>query len=357
MKRRVFLTGAVAASTIAAPAIAQSMPETKWRLTSSFPRTLEIIFGGATTLSKIVAEATDNRFQIQVFPAGEIVGGLQAFDAVSNGTVEMCHTASAYYVGKNPSFAFGSVVPFGLNARGMNAWYWEGGGKPLLDKFYAGQNVVHLLGGNTGCQMAGWFRKEIKSVADLQGLKFRIPGLQGRVLAKLGVVPQQLAAGDIYPSLERGTIDAAEWVGPYDDEKLGFVRVAPYYYYPGWWEGGPAINFFIGQEKWQALPPAYRAILQTAAETANAQMLHRYDARNPAALKRLVGLGAQLRPFPADVMEASYQASEALLKEIAAGDAVFSEFYKSLAAFRDEQYLWWRVAEANFDIFMMRQRR
>jgi TRAP-type mannitol/chloroaromatic compound transport system substrate-binding protein len=357
MRRRAFLTGAAATTAITAPAIAQSLPEMRWRLTSSFPRALDIIFGAATTLSKIVAEATDNRFQIQVFPAGEIVPGLQALDAVSNATVEMCHTASAYYVGKNPSFAFGSVVPFALNARGMNAWYWEGGGKQLLDAFYAKHNVVHLLGGNTGCQMAGWFRKEIKSVADLKGLKFRIPGLQGRVLAKLGVVPQQIAAGDIYPSLERGTIDAAEWVGPYDDEKLGFVRIAPFYYYPGWWEGGPAINFFIGQEKWQALPPAYRAILSTAAETANAQMLQRYDARNPAALKRLVGLGAQLRPFPPDVMEACYQASEALLKETAADDPVFAGLCESLTAFRDEQYLWWRVAEANFDIFMMRQRR
>lgn len=359
MKRRTFLGSGLAAGSaaLAAPAIAQSSPEIQWRLTSSFPKTLDVIYGAAETLAKSVSEATDGKFRIQVFAAGEIVGGLQAQDAVSNGTLEMAHTASAYYVGKDPAFAFGSVVPFALNARGMNAWYWEGGGKALLDEFYAKHNMVHLLGGNTGCQMAGWFRKEIRSVEDLKGLKFRIPGLQGRVLAKLGVVPQQIAAGDVYPSLERGVIDAAEWVGPYDDEKLGFVRVAPYYYYPGWWEGGPAINFFINKAKWDALPPAYRSLLTTASERANAEMLIRYDARNPAALKRLVQNGAQLRPFPLDAMEAAYKANEELMAEISATNPAFKKLFESLAAFRSDQYLWWQVTEHNFDQFMIARRR
>ncbi len=235
MKRRNFLAASgagLAAAAVAAPAVAQSAPEVKWRLTSSFPKSLDTIYGGAETISKQVAELTDNKFQIQVFAAGEIVPGLQALDAVSNNTVEMCHTCSYYYVGKDPTFAIGTAVPFGLNARQMNAWLFQGGGNELFNEFYKKFNVYGIPAGNTGAQMGGWFRKEIKTVADLQGLKMRIAGITGQVLAKLGVVPQQVAGGDIYPALEKGTIDAAEWVGPYDDEKLGFNKVAPFYYYP-----------------------------------------------------------------------------------------------------------------------------
>jgi len=358
MSRRAFLKGSIvaAASGVAAPAIAQTAPRISWRLTSSFPKSLDTIYGGAETLAKAIAEATDNRFQIQVFAPGEIVGGLQALDAVSAGTVEMCHTASSYYVGKDVSFAFGSVVPFAFNARQMHAWYHFGGGKPLLDEFYEQHKVVHLPGGNTGCQMAGWFRREIKSVADFNGLKFRIPGLQSRVMAKLGAVPQQIAGGDVYPALERGTIDAAEWVGPYDDEKLGFYKVAPYYYYPGWWEGGPMLNFFINQSKWNELPANYRSLLTTASERAHSIMLATYDAKNPAALRRLVAAGAQLRPFPQDTMDAAFKATNELMAEISATNATFKRFYDSLSAFRDDQYLWWQVAELNFDLFMVRAR-
>ncbi|MFZ1173436.1 MAG: twin-arginine translocation signal domain-containing protein, partial [Bradyrhizobium sp.] len=242
MKRRDFLkvsaVGA-AASAVAAPAIAQSSPEIKWRMTSSFPKSLDTIYNGATEFSKYVAEMTDNKFQIQVFAAGEIVPGLQALDATSNSTVEMSHTVSYYYVGKDPTFAIYASVPFGLNARMQNSWWYQGGGEALGNEFFKKFNVIGFACGNTGTQMGGWFRKEIKTVADLSGLKFRIGGIAGQVLQKVGVVPQQLAGGDIYPALEKGTIDAAEWVGPYDDEKLGFQKVAKYYYYPGFWEGGP----------------------------------------------------------------------------------------------------------------------
>lgn len=238
MKRREFIKTAglgVAGAAVAAPAIAQSMPEIKWRLTSSFPKSLDTIYGAAEVFAKAIAEATDNRFQIQVFAAGEIVPGLQAADAVSNGTVEMCHTASYYYVGKDPAFAFGTAIPFGLNSRMQTAWLQTGGGAELMNDFYKKYNIIAFAAGNTGCQMGGWFRKEIKEPGDFNGLKMRIGGFAGRVLTKLGLVPQQVAGGDIYPSLEKGTIDAAEWVGPYDDEKLGFQKVAQYYYYPGWW--------------------------------------------------------------------------------------------------------------------------
>ena len=258
MKRRQFIktagVGLAASAAVAAPAIAQSMPELKWRLTSSFPKSLDTLYGAAETFSKYVAEATDNKFQVSAFAAGEIVPGLQAMDAVGAGTVECCHTAAYYYVGKDPTFPLFCAVPFGLNSRQQNAWFYDGGAQKLMDDFTKKFNVVSLLGGNTGCQMGGWFRKEIKEVGDLNGIKMRIAGLAGNVMAKLGVVPQQLAGGDIYPALEKGTVDAAEWVGPYDDEKLGFYKVAQYYYYPGWWEGGTTNHFMFNIPKWEELP-------------------------------------------------------------------------------------------------------
>ena len=299
MKRRQFVQAAglgLAAAAIAKPAIAQSAPEIKWRLTSSFPKSLDTIYGAAETFSKAVAEATDGKFQIQVFAGGEIVPGLQAADAVTNGTVEMCHTAPYYYVGKDPTFAFATSVPFGLNSRQQNAWFYHGGGMDLMNEFFKGFNIHSMPGGNTGTQMGGWFRKEIKTPADFNGLKMRIGGLAGKVIAKLGAVPQQIAGGDIYPALEKGTIDAAEWVGPYDDEKLGFNKVAPFYYYPGWWEGGASLHFFTNTAKWAELPKSYQAILTSAAAMANVDMQAKYDARNPGAIKRLVqDGGAQLR--------------------------------------------------------------
>src|SRR2546425_3205401 len=307
MKRRDFFKvtgiGAAGAATLAAPAIAQSMPELKWRLTASWPKSLDTLWGAVEVMAKQVAEATDNKFQIQTFAGGEIVPGLQVLDAVQNGTCEIGHTASYYYFGKDPTFTFGSSVPFGPNMRINQAWYMLGGGREILNEFYKKYNVVSLLAGNTGCQMGGWFRKEITSVDDLKGLKFRIGGFAGRVLQKLGAVPQQIAGGDIYPALEKGTIDGAEWVGPYDDEKLGFVKVAQFYYYPGWWEGGTLIHAFMNLDKWTHLPPHYKAILQSACDRANVWMQAKYDAGNPQALKRLVAAGAQLKPFPGPVMD------------------------------------------------------
>ncbi len=307
MKRRQFIqtaTAGAAAAAIASPAVAQANPEVKWRLASSFPKSLDTIYGGAEVMAKMVSELTDGKFQIQVFAAGEIVPALQAADAVTNGTVEMCHTVSYYYVGKDPTFAVAASVPFGLNARGQNAWLYQGGGNDLFNEFYKKFNIHGLPCGNTGAQMGGWFRKEIKTPADLQGLKMRIGGIAGQVLAKLGVVPQQIGGGDIYPALEKGTIDGAEWVGPYDDEKLGFSKVAPFYYYPGFWEGGPTVHAFVNLEKWNALPKAYQAALTAACTYANTQMAARYDMQNPAALKRLVGAGTQLRPFSQEILEA-----------------------------------------------------
>src|ERR1700736_1582583 len=294
MKRRDFLkvsaTGAAVAA-VASPAIAQSSPEIKWRMTSSFPKSLDTIYGGAAEFSKYVAEMTDNKFQIQVFAAGEIVPGLQALDATSNGTIEMSHTVSYYYVGKDPTFAIYASVPFGLNARQQNSWWYQGGGMELGNEFFKKYGVIAFPCGNTGTQMGGWFRKEIKTVADLSGLKFRIGGIAGQVLQKLGVVPQQLAGGDIYPALEKGTIDAAEWVGPYDDEKLGFYKIAKFYYYPGWWEGCGQNHIIINLAKWNELPKSYQSAVIGACNDAWGWVIGRYDAGNPAALRRLIAGG------------------------------------------------------------------
>jgi len=361
MKRREFLktagVGLAASAAVAAPAIAQSSPEIKWRLTSSFPKSLDTLWGAAETFSKFVSEATDGKFQVSTFAAGEIVPGLQALDAVGAGTVECCHTAAYYYVGKDPTFPLFCAVPFGLNARQQNAWFYDGGAQKLMDEFTAKKfNVISLLGGNTGCQMGGWFRKEIKELADLNGLKMRIAGLAGNVMQKLGVVPQQLAGGDIYPALEKGTVDAAEWVGPYDDEKLGFVKVAQYYYYPGWWEGGTTNHFMFNIPKWEELPKNYKSIVTAAAAYANVEETAKYDTRNPAALKRLVAAGAQLRPFSQPIMEASLKAANEVYADISSKNPDFKKVYDNMIAFRSDEYLWWQVAEYTFDSFMIRSR-
>ena len=359
MKRRQFLTGAGIAATaaaVASPAIAQSQPEVKWRLTSSFPKSLDTIYGGAEVLAKQVSELTDGKFQIQVFAGGEIVPALQALDAAQNGTVEAAHTVSYYYVGKDPTFAIAASVPFGTNARQQNSWMYAGGGIELFNEFYKKYNLVGFPCGNTGVQMGGWFRKEIKSVADLQGLKFRIGGIAGQVLAKLGVVPQQIAGGDIYPALEKGTIDGAEWVGPYDDEKLGFAKVAPYYYYPGFWEGGPTVHALFNKEKYEALPKAYQVALQNACAYTNSWMLARYDYLNSPAIKRLVGAGVQLRPFPNDVMEACLKATNELWAEISAKNADFKKAIDAMQQIRNDEYLWFQVGEYTYDTFMIRNR-
>ncbi len=359
MKRRQFLKfagGGLATSAIAAPAIAQSMPETKWRLASSFPKSLDTLYGVAEVFAKAVAEATDNKFQIQPFAAGEIVPGLQAADAVSNGTVEMCHTASYYYFGKDPTFAFGTAVPFGLNSRMQNAWMFFGGGMELMNDFYKKFNIYGIPGGNTGCQMGGWFRKEINTPDDLKGLKMRIGGFAGQTMAKLGVVPQQIAGGDIYPALEKGTLDACEWVGPYDDEKLGFHKVAQHYYYPGWWEGSAMLHNFINLEKWNQLPKGYQSVIRTAADMSYTWMQAKYDAVNPPALKRLIANGAKLHPFSPAVMDASYKGALEVYKETSEKNADFKKVYDAMIAFRSDQYLWWQVAEYSFDTYQIRTR-
>jgi len=362
MNRRKFLartaTAGAAAATFAAsafpkPAIAQSMPELKWRLTSSFPKSLDTLYGGSELFAKRVAELTDNRFQIATFAAGEIVPGLQVFDAVQNGTVEMGQTAAYYYFGKDPAVAFDTGIPFGLNSREHLGWMHHGGGLELFREFYRQYNIVNFVYGGTGAQMGGWFRKEIKTVDDLKGLKFRVGGFAGLILSRLGVVPQQIAGGDIYPALEKGTIDAAEWVGPYDDEKLGFNKIAPYYYYPGWWEGCSFGALYVGLPAWESLPPIYKRIIETTAFEVTTWMVSKYDAVNPAALKRLGASGTKLLPFPRPVMEACFDEAFKVYDETAARSPWFKKVYESWRKFQGDEHLWFRVAENTFDNFVL----
>jgi len=330
------------------------MPELKWRLVSSFPKALDTIFGSAEVFTRYVAEATDNKFQIRLFAAGELVPGLQVADAVQNGTVEMGHTASYYYVGKDPTFALDCAIPFGLNARQQDSWMNSGGGRELLADFFKDYNIHAIPCGNTGGQMGGWYRKEIKSVEDLKGLKMRTSGFAGEVLSKLGVVPQQIAGGEIYPALEKGAIDAAEWVGPYDDQKLGFNKVAPFYYYPGWWEAGPQLSAYVNLAKWNELPKSYQAIVEAAAAKAHTVMVAKYDAQNPKALRELVAAGTKLMPFPTQVLEACYNAANTVYAETNARNPRFKKIYESWKQFRSDEVLWFRVVENSLDNFMAR---
>jgi TRAP-type mannitol/chloroaromatic compound transport system substrate-binding protein len=353
MNRRALL-GAAAAATpaaLATPALAQSNPEVRWRISSAFPRNLDVLFGTGENIAKRVAALTDNRFQIRFFPAGEIVPGFQVLDAVQAGTLEGGHTPVYYYTGKDPSFAFFTAMPFGLNARQNLAWMQYGGGNELAAELFRDYNIVGFPAGDTGAQMGGWFRNEIKSLDDLKGLKFRVAGLAGEIFRKLGAVPTQIAAGDIYPALERGTLDAVEFVGPHDDEKLGFVRVARNYYAPGFWEAGAHLHLILNQRAFEALPAAYKAALEVASGEANSDMLARYDHLNPQALRRLVAAGAQLRFWPRDIMQAAWREAHGLYDEMSGRNERFKKIWTAYRAYRDEEYQWFRVAESSFDNF------
>jgi TRAP-type mannitol/chloroaromatic compound transport system substrate-binding protein len=357
MRRRSLLAGGgvgLVGAALAAPAIAQSQPEVKWRMATSWPKSLDTIYGGAEYLAKRVAEMTDNKFQIRTFAGGEIVPALQVLDAVQNNTVEMGHTASYYFVGKDPTFGLDCTIPFGMNYRQMNAWMTHGGGLDLLRNFFKDYNVYNMPAGNTGAQMGGWWRKEIKTVDDLKGIKFRIgSGTAGAALSKLGVVPQTIPGGDIYPALEKGTIDSAEWVGPYDDENLGFYKVAKFYYYLGWWEGQAQLSAYINLGEWQKLPKGYQAILAAACAEAESWMLGKYDTENVPALRRLIANGAQLRPFSREILDACYKAAQEVYAEYSANNPKWQAIYEPWKKFLEDEGQWFRVNEQQFDNYML----
>jgi TRAP-type mannitol/chloroaromatic compound transport system substrate-binding protein len=358
MDRRSLIKNAGIAGVLAAgvaPAV-HAQAAVRWRLSSSFPKALDTIFGAAEVFAKSVKAMSGGKFEISVHAGGEITPPFGVVDAVQQGSVDMCHTAPYYFFGKNEAFALGCAIPFGLNSRQMSAWMYEGNGLKLMREFYAKYGMISFPGGNTGAQMGGWYRKEIKTAADIKGLKMRIGGFAGKVLERMGGVPQNIPGGEIYSALEKGTIDAAEWVGPYDDQKLGFNKVAPFYYYPGWWEGGPQLDFFINQKAYDALTPEYKAIVEAAASHAHVEMQAKYDARNPAALKQLVGSGTKLRPFSNDVMSLAFKEAMALYEELSAKNEDWKKIYTDYSKFRADANLWFRFTEAKFDSFMQSQK-
>lgn len=356
MNKRHFLRrglAVTAAAGVAAPAVAQTAPAVRWRLASSFPKSLDTIFGGAEVLTKRLSEITNGRFQISVHAPGELMPAFGVVDGLQAGSVECAHTASYYFVGKNKAFGFETTLPFGMNQRQQNAWMYYGGGLQLVRDFMRDYNIVNFPGGNTGVQMGGWFKKEIKGVADLKGLKMRIPGIGGEVMARLGAVPQQLPGGEIYQALEKGTIDAAEWVGPYDDEKLGFFKVAPHYYYPGWWESNSMYSFYVNAKAWDALPKDYQAAFAAAAAEANVDMMAEYDFKNPQALRRLVGQGVKLHAYSTDLLRAAQDASFELYAEESDKNPAFRKLFDSWSKFRTDVMIWHRFAEQSYANFVL----
>ena len=325
-------------------------PRVRWRLASSFPRSLDTIFGASEVLAKRVEELTDGKFSIRVYPAGEIVPGLQVLDGVQQANVDMGHSASYYYIGKNPALVFDTAVPFGLTARQQAAWM-NAGGLELMREIFADFNIINFPGGNTGTQMGGWFRKPVNSLEELKGLKMRIPGLGGKVMSRLGVTVQVLAGGDIYPALERGAIDATEWVGPYDDQKLGFHKVAKNYYYPGWWEPGPQLSFYVNKTAYEALPAGYQAALATASAEASANMMAEYDAKNPIALQELLAEGVQLQRYPDEILDAAQKETQALMAEKAAKDPSYKKVFDHWDAFRKQSNQWFGTCEQAYSDF------
>ena len=352
MQRRNFVKAAGAGSILAAPALVRAEPAVRWRLASSWPKNLDTIYVAAELIAKRVAAATEGRFEIRVFGPGEVVPAFQVADAVQQGTVECAHTASVFFFGKDPVFALDGQIPFGMTSRQMTAWMYDGGGLELLREFYRDYNIVNFPCGNTGTQMGGWFRKEVQSLSDLKGLKFRIGGFGGVLLQRLGVVPQNIPGGDIYTSLDKGTIDAAEFIGPYDDEKLGLYRIAKYYHYPSYWDPCGQITMYVNAKAWESLPAHYQTIFEAACAQAHVEMQAKYDARNPVALKRLVAAGAVLKPFPRAVGEAAHRETQALYAELSAQSPRWKRIYEAFAKFRDDENLWMRFAEGSFDNLM-----
>jgi TRAP-type mannitol/chloroaromatic compound transport system substrate-binding protein len=352
MERRNFITRAATAAGVGAlslPAMAQGTPAVKWRMSTGWPKSLDTLYGSADELCKRVGEMTDGKFEIRCFAGGEIIPPAQAMEAASSGTVECNHVLASSFIGKNPALAFDAGLAFGLNSRQHNAWIQYGGGMPLLREVYKKYGLVNFVCGNVGVQMGGWFRKEMKTPEDFKGLKFRIGGLGGMVLNKMGAVVQQIPPADIYAALEKGTIDAAEWIGPHDDERLGLHKVAKFYYSPGWWEGSASITSMVNAKAWEALPAPYKAAFDAACNEQTTKMMAKYDALNPDALKRLIGQGAQLSYFSKAIMDASYKASMELFDELSASSPDFKTIYPQWRAFRKNQAAWFRVAEAELD--------
>lgn len=359
MERRQFIQHAGLAGILAAgiaPAVRAESPAIRWRLASSFPKTLDTIYGAAETFAAKVKDMSGGKFEISVHPGGELMPPFGVVDGVQQGTVECAHTAPYYFFGKDETFAMDCAIPFGMNSRQMNAWYYDGNGLSLFREFYKTYNIVNFPMGNTGAQMGGWYRKDVKTLEDIKGLKMRIGGFGGKVLERIGGVPQNIPGGEIYQALEKGTIDATEWVGPYDDQKLGFQKVAKNYMYPAWWEGGPQLVLYVNSKAFDGLSAENKAIIQAASTYAHVEMQAKYDSRNPKAIKELIAEGVQLQQMPKDIMDAAFKASEELYAELSEKNANWKKIYADFSATRRDMNQWFRVTEFGFDSYMQSQK-
>ncbi len=331
-------------------------PRVSWRMQTSYPPSLDLLHGSGIRIGELVAELTGGNFTIRAYAAGEIVPGLQVMDAVMQGTLQCGLTPGYYYIGKSPALAFDTAIPFGLTTRQAIAWLHHAGGLDLINEIYADFGIISFPANSTGGQMGGWFREPVNSLSELAGLRMRIPGIGGEIMSRLGVTVQTLAAPEIYPALERGAIDATEWVGPYDDEKLGLHQIAKYYYYPGWWEPGVKMGLLINLDSYNELPSAYQQALQSVCADTLCNRLGAYDAANPPALQRLVrDHGVMVRPYSDDIMEAAWRESNGYMEELSAADATFRRVYESYIAFRDTQWPYAGGNELAYQAWAFRQ--
>ncbi|MGV6808715.1 MAG: TRAP transporter substrate-binding protein [bacterium] len=318
----------------------------KWKMVTAWPKNFPGLGTGANNLAEKIKQLSGGRIEVKVYGAGELVPALEIFDAVSKGTAQMGHGAAYYWKGKNEAFQFFSTVPFGLTAQEMNGWLYNGGGLALWTKAYESHNLVPMPAGNMGVQMGGWFNKEINSLNDLRGLKMRIPGLGGEVLKRAGGTPVNLPGGELFTAMQSGTIDATEWVGPYNDLAFGFYKVAKFYYYPGWHEPGTTLEALINKEALEALPDDLQAIVKNACEIANHEMLAEYASRNNDALEALINKhNVQLRRFPDDVLNELRTLSDDVVKELASKDAFAKEVFDSFIAYRKKAMSWSNYSE------------
>jgi TRAP-type mannitol/chloroaromatic compound transport system substrate-binding protein len=363
MKRRHVLNYTIAGAAIGAsiPAIASaqsseqsstksSEPQApvRWRMAASYPKSLDVMFGAAELFCRRVSELTQGQFEITAYPSGELAPGLEVLNAVSKGTVECGHTFGTYYVKQSPALGFSAGMPFGFTAQQQNAWLYEGGGLELVRKGYQKFNVINFPAGNTGAQMGGWFQQEIDRASDLKGLKMRIAGLGGQILTRLGAEVKMFAPDQIVQALVKKEIEAVEFVGPYDDSKLGLHKAAAFYYYPAWWQPGESQDVIVNLEQWNQLSPQFQKVVEMAAMEANILGLARYNAENAKMLQRLKADGVKFKPFNAEILAAAERETFALYEEIAQKDPLFDEVYRPWKAFRDRIY---RINELSFAKF------
>jgi TRAP-type mannitol/chloroaromatic compound transport system substrate-binding protein len=338
---------------VAAPALANTAPEVRWRMTSSFPKSQETLFGAGLQLCRYVAEATDNRFQIQANAAGELATSRQALDVVRSGAVDCAHTPLSFHASREMTLALGTGLPFGLNVRHQQSWWSFGGGADIVNTTLRRLGAYGIPAGMTGPQMGGWFKKEINALEDLKGLRFRINGLGAPVFARIGAVPVDMPHADVVAALESNGLDGAEFLCPHDDERLGLVRAAKYNHGPCWWESAGMVHLVVNLERWDALPPAYRAALSHACDAVSMHMLAKYDSINPPSLRRLIAAGAVIRQFPQSVLEACHRATAEHFGEIAAKDPQFKRGLEAVTAFLRDSLQWEQVSDHAFDGFQI----